>query len=79
MSKRNDRTVSQRPDGSWANKLNNATKASGLHDTQAAAYKEARTMTENQGGGEVTVQGRHGAFVEKNTIPPAKDPFPPRG
>lgn len=79
MSKGKDRTVSQRDDGQWANKRNDADKASSLHKTQAEAYKAARSMSENQGGGEITVQGRDGKFVTKNTVPPARDPFPPRG
>lgn len=79
MSKGKDRTVSQRDDGQWANKRNDADKASSLHKTQAEAYKAARSMSENQGGGEITVQGRDGKFVTKNTVAPAKDPFPPRG
>lgn len=79
MSKGKDRTVSQRDDGQWANKRNDADKASSLHKTQADAYKAARSMSENQGGGEITVQGRDGKFVNKNTVPPAKDPYPPRG
>lgn len=79
MSRKNDRTVSQRDDGQWANKLNEAQRASSLHQTQADAYKAARQMSENQGGGEVTIQGRQGRFLNKNTVPPAKDPFPPRG
>ncbi|HRQ72937.1 MAG TPA: DUF2188 domain-containing protein [Phycisphaerales bacterium] len=79
MSKDRDRTVYRRDDGQWANKLNSADRASSLHRTQADAYKAAREMSQNQGGGEITIQGRSGQFVDKNTIPPAKDPFPPRG
>lgn len=79
MATGNNRTVSRRDDGRWANKKNDAVKASSLHKTQAEAYDAAKTMLAKQGGGEITVQGRDGKFGEKNTIRPAKDPFPPRG
>lgn len=78
MSKDRDRTVSKRPDGSWANKRNDSNKASSLHDTQKAAEDAARMMLKNQGGGELTTQGRNGRFRSKDTISPGNDPFPPR-
>jgi hypothetical protein len=56
MSKGRDRTVSRRPDGTWANKRNDADRASSLHDTQKEAADAARHMLENQGGGELTIK-----------------------
>lgn len=78
MAKSNNRTVYRRDDGQWANKLNNADRASSLHRTQGEADKAARDMSRNQGGGEVTTMGRDGKIVSKDTIAPARDPFPPR-
>ncbi|MFN0180517.1 MAG: DUF2188 domain-containing protein [Gemmatimonadales bacterium] len=76
---RNNRTVSQRREGSWANKKDGAERASSLHDTQAQAAKAARDQLKATGGGELTVKGEDGKIRAKDTIPPAKDPFPPRG
>lgn len=79
MSKGRDRTVWQRKDGLWANKRHDAARASSLHETQADAWRTARGMLEKQGGGELTVKGAGGrGFVSKDTIPPGRDPFPPR-
>jgi hypothetical protein len=79
MSKPQDRTVYLREDGMWANKRNDSTRASTIHDTQKPAYKAASTMLAKQGGGEVTVMGVKGKIVAKNTIFPGKDRYPPKG
>lgn len=79
MSKPQDRTISQRPDGSWANKRNDAGKASSLHDTQAKAIAAGKAMLGRQGGGEVTVQGRDGQFRAKDTVKPGNDPRSTKG
>ncbi len=78
MSKGRDRTVSRRQDGQWANKRNDAAKASSLHDTQRQAEQAARKMLSNQGGGELTTKGRDGKIRSKDTIAPGNDPNPPR-
>lgn len=78
MSKPQDRTISRRPDGTWANKRNDASKASSVHATQRAAIDAARTMLTNQGGGELTTKGVDGRFRSKDTIAPGNDPMPPR-
>ena len=78
MSKPQDRTVYHREDGQWANKRNDADRASSLHQTQRAAEEAARAMLHNQGGGELTTQGRNHQFRSKDTIAPGNDPFPPR-
>lgn len=78
MSKPQDRVVSQRPDGSWANKRNDADKASSLHPTQREAQQAAKEMLQNQGGGELTTLGRDGKITSKDTIAPGNDPNPPR-
>lgn len=76
---RNDRTVSQREDGQWANKRDGAERASSLHDTQGQAAQAAREQLRNSGGGELKIKGEDGKIRAKDTIPPARDPFPPRG
>lgn len=79
MSKPQDRTVTQRADGTWANKRIDADRASSLHETQKQAQAAAREMLKKQGGGELTTMGLKGQIVSKDTISPGKDPFPPRG
>ena len=66
------------PDGTWANKRNDADRASTRHDTQAEAIEAARRMLQNSGGGELTVQGRDGRIRSKDTIAPGNDPNPPK-
>ncbi|QTP53854.1 DUF2188 domain-containing protein [Billgrantia sulfidoxydans] len=78
MSKGRDRTVSRRPDGSWENKRNDADRAGSVHRTQKEAEKSAREMLKKSGGGELTTKGRDGKIRSKDTIPPGKDPNPPR-
>ena len=78
MSKGRDRTVYRRDDSQWANKRNDADKASSLHSTQRAAEEAAREMLHNQGGGELTTMGRDHKIRSKDTIPPGNDPCPPR-
>ena len=77
MSKK-DRFVYRRNDGKWVNKRVGSDKASSVHDTQKAANDVARQMLHNQGGGELTTQGRSGRIVSKDTIAPGNDPCPPR-
>ena len=78
MSKGRDRTISKRSDGQWANKRNDAAKASSLHPTQKGAEQAGRGMLKNQGGGELTTKGVNGKIRSKDTIPPGNDPFPPK-
>ena len=78
MSKDRDRTVSRKDDGTWANKRNDAEKASSVHDTQKEAIGAANQMLKNQGGGELTIKGVDGKIRSKDTIPPGNDPSPPK-
>jgi hypothetical protein len=75
---RNDRTVSRRNDGSWANKRGGNDRASSLHRTQREAERAAREMLENSGGGELKIKNEDGKIRSKDTIPPGNDPNPPR-
>lgn len=68
MSKGRDRTIYRRDDGKWENKRNDAGKASSIHNTQQDAIASARSMLNNQGGGELTVMGRNGRIRSKDTI-----------
>lgn len=76
-SRHNDRTVSQRPNGEWANKRDRAERATSLHRTQKQAEDAARQQIRRDGGGELKTKGENGRIRSKDTIPPAKDPFPP--
>ena len=78
MAKGRDRMVYRREDGQWANKRNDAGKASSVHKTQRDAENAARQMLEHQGGGELVTKGLDGKIRSKDTIPPAKDPNPPK-
>lgn len=74
-----DRTVSQRPDGTWANQKDGGERASSLHSTQRDAAKAVREQLESSGGGELKVKGEDGKIRVKDTIAPARDPYPPKG
>ena len=74
MSKPQDRTVFRRPDGTWANKRNDASRASSLHGTQKEAQDAARQMLKNQGGGELATKGVDGKIRDKDTVAPGNDP-----
>lgn len=72
------RTVFKTEEGKWANKRDDASKASSLHNTQTEAAKEAKRMLQNAGGGELKVKGVDGQIRSKDTIAPAPDPNPPK-
>jgi hypothetical protein len=74
----NDRWVTRNDDGTWSVKKPGAERASSKHDTQKDAIDSARDALKKSGGGELIVQGTDGKIRSKDTIPPAKDPFPPR-
>jgi Uncharacterized protein conserved in bacteria (DUF2188) len=66
------------PSGGWDVQKPRWGRASAHHGTQADAANRAREIVTNLGGGEVVIQGRDGQIRDKDTISPAKDPFPPR-
>jgi hypothetical protein len=49
-----------------------------VHDTQKEAVDAARSMLQNQGGGEPTTKGDDGRIRSKDIIAPGRDPNPPR-
>jgi hypothetical protein len=74
MSKDQDRTIFQRPDGSWANQRKDASRPSTVHDTQSEAIKAGREMLGNQGGGELKIKGTDGKIRAQDTVAPGNDP-----
>lgn len=63
----------------WVVKPEGAAQPSSRHRTQHAAIDEARNDSKRTGGGEIKVHGEDGRFRTGYTIPPAKDPHPPKG
>ena len=55
-----DRIIFKNSDGNWANKRNDADKASSVHKTQKEAIEAAREMLKNQSGGELITKGEDG-------------------
>ncbi len=74
----NRRHVVPNPDGGWDVKAPGAERASSHHPTQAEAEARAKEIVGNAGGGEVVVHRPTGQIRDSDTVPPAKDPFPPR-
>lgn len=77
-SKKNDRIVYRNDQGDWVNKKRDAQRASSVHNTQREAEQAAKRMLQNSGGGELTTKGRDGKIRSKDTIPPGRDPNPPK-
>lgn len=73
------RTVSLRDDGKWANQRDGGQRATSLHETQKQAADAARQDLKSQGGGELKIKNEAGKIRQKDTISPAKDPYPPKG
>ncbi len=62
----------------WVVKKEGGKKVSGSATTQRDAEKMAKDYSSNSGGGEVVIHRRDGKIRDKDTMSPAKDPFPPR-
>ena len=73
-----NRTVYRRNDGKWANKRNDTSRASSLHNTQKEAENAAKENLRNQGGGKITTMGINGRIRSKDTVKPGNDPNPPK-
>lgn len=74
----NRRIVQQRTDKRWEVKAPKADRASSTHDTQAEAIDRAREILRNDRGGELTIKDQKGKIRDSDTVPPARDPNPPR-
>lgn len=72
MSK-NDRYVVNHSDG-WAVRAPKAERASGIFETQSQAERAAKQIVQNNGGGEVRIQGRNGQWRDSDTVAPGNDP-----
>ena len=75
---RNERHVVPSPEGGWDIKAPNAGRSSGHFDRQSDAIDRARQIVGNTGGGEVVIHNRDGRVRDSDTVPPGRDPFPPR-
>lgn len=64
--------------GKWAAKREDSDRAGSLSDTQQEAELNAKRFAGNSGGGEVRIHGRDGKIRDSDTVPPARDPNPPR-
>jgi len=62
----------------WASKKPGTAKPESRHRTQGAAEKSAKRQVRREGGGEVRIHGRDGRIRDSDTVPPGRDPFPPR-
>jgi hypothetical protein len=68
MSRNTGRTVYLRSDGLWANKSNDALRASGMHPHQAEAADEARRMLAAVGGGDLTIKNEVGVVLSRESV-----------
>ena len=78
MARRNERHVVPNPKGGWDIKKPDTTRASSHHDTQAAAEARAKEVLARNGGGEVVIHDREGKIRDSDTVPPGRDPCPPK-
>jgi len=74
----NRRFVQERPDGKWEVKKPGADRASAVEDRQREAIDRAREILKGTGGGELTIKGTDGKIRDSDTVPPARDPNPPK-
>ena len=72
-----NRHVTKHPDG-WQVKKEGAKRASTVLPTQKDAENWAKDSARKSGGGEVVIHRPDGRIRDKDTIPPANDPFPPK-
>lgn len=68
--------VTPREDGRWNVQRSGSSRASSVHDTQAAAAEEGKRLA-RQDNVEYDLRGRNGQIREKNSY--GNDPHPPEG
>jgi hypothetical protein len=78
MAKPERRHIVPNPAGGWDVRKPGATRASSHHGRQSDAEAQAKQTLRNAGGGEVRIHGRDGQIRDSDTVPPARDPNPPR-
>ena len=74
---RNERHVVPNPKGGWDVKAPKANRSSSHHDTQAEAEARAKEILARVGG-EVVIHDKEGKIRDSDTVPPGRDPFPPK-
>jgi hypothetical protein len=77
MTGRNARHVVPNPKGGWNVRKPEASRANSSHSTQAEAERRAKESLRRTGG-EVVIHDRDGKIRDSDTVPPGKDPCPPR-
>jgi hypothetical protein len=77
VAKKETRIVQRDPDGGWDIVKPGGKRVSGHERTQSDADGRAGQILRNVGGGERITKGVDGK-IRKDTIPPARDPNPPR-
>jgi hypothetical protein len=75
---RNERHIVPNPDGGWDIKKPGAERSSGHFDRQSDAVDRAKEILGRDGGGEAVIHGTDNLIRDSNTVPPGRDPFPPR-
>ena len=76
MGNKDDVWVRQREDGDWEAKREGGERASGVHDTQAEAWEQAKDLA-RESNSEALLTNREGKIRERNTY--GNDPHPPKG
>jgi hypothetical protein len=74
----NYHVMRDRETGLWRVVREGSDKASGTYPTQAEAERMAKQMCANSGGGEVRIHGLDGKIRDSDTVPPGRDPNPPK-
>jgi len=64
--------------GQWRVKKEGGDRSSGSANTQKEAELLAKDFARKSGGGEVRIHGLDGKIRDSDTVPPAKDPCPPK-
>lgn len=74
----NQRHITHNPGGGWDVRSPGRERSSGHFERKAEAERRGREILENAGGGELVVHDQHGRIIDSDTVPPGRDPFPPR-
>ncbi len=75
---RRERHIVPNPEGGWDVRAPGSDRASSHHAKQSEAIDRAKEILGNSGGGEAVIHDRHGKIRDSDTVPPGRDPFPPR-
>ena len=82
MPRKNSGSGSNRhvvPDGKgWSVKKPGQAAPTSRHRTQDAAEREAKRQVRDEGGGEVRIHRPGGQIRDSDTVPPGRDPNPPK-